>query len=239
MKRLLIIGSREFIVGTMDFTMSFAPGLSVVGLVDSATDVLEDVRQTRPDIVVLDGVADLAGAVAGLPALRAQAPDVRVVVVVDRPEHEDVARARDAGAVVCAQPLDMRTRSQGARPDPWKALQLRSVSGPSVAESVHEPSVGERAGPPVLTRREREIMGWVSSGHTNPKIARRLWVTEQTVKFHLTNIYRKLGVANRTEASHYVLRHGLVPPPDGHEPTAAAVEPTTPEPLADASVVGG
>ena len=49
-------------------------------------------------------------------------------------------------------------------------------------------------------------------GHTNGRIARELWVTEQTVKFHLSNMYRKLGVGNRTEASRYAHMHDLVPP---------------------------
>ena len=61
-----------------------------------------------------------------------------------------------------------------------------------------------------LTRREREILALVAEGHSNRELARMLWVTEQTVKFHLSNVYRKLDVANRTEASRWAHRHGLV-----------------------------
>jgi DNA-binding NarL/FixJ family response regulator len=61
-----------------------------------------------------------------------------------------------------------------------------------------------------LTPRELEILRAAAEGPTNAQIARQLWVTEQTVKFHLSNIYRKLGVSNRTEASRYALMHGLV-----------------------------
>ena len=53
----------------------------------------------------------------------------------------------------------------------------------------------------------------MARGLSNGAIARELWVTEQTVKFHLTNIYRKLGVANRTEAARYAYQHGLVESP--------------------------
>ena len=60
-----------------------------------------------------------------------------------------------------------------------------------------------------LTNRELEILQAVAEGHTNARIGRSLWVTEQTVKFHLSNIYRKLGVANRTEASRYALMNDL------------------------------
>ncbi len=61
-----------------------------------------------------------------------------------------------------------------------------------------------------LTRREIEILQLVAEGYSNAQLARMLWVTEQTVKFHLSNIYRKLGVANRTEASRWAQVHGLL-----------------------------
>jgi DNA-binding CsgD family transcriptional regulator len=61
-----------------------------------------------------------------------------------------------------------------------------------------------------LTRREREILALVSEGHSNRELARMMWVTEQTVKFHLSNIYRKLDVSNRTEASRWAHQHRLV-----------------------------
>jgi DNA-binding NarL/FixJ family response regulator len=61
----------------------------------------------------------------------------------------------------------------------------------------------------------------MAAGATNSSVARQLWVTEQTVKFHLSNIYRKLGVANRTEASHYAYTHGLLDPMPGRAADSA------------------
>jgi DNA-binding NarL/FixJ family response regulator len=62
-----------------------------------------------------------------------------------------------------------------------------------------------------LTKRELEVLQLVSEGHSNSALARILWVTEQTVKFHLSNIYRKLDVSNRTEASRWAQLHELLP----------------------------
>jgi DNA-binding CsgD family transcriptional regulator len=62
-----------------------------------------------------------------------------------------------------------------------------------------------------LTRRELEILRLVAEGHSNAELAKMLWVTEQTVKFHLSNIYRKLDVSNRTEASRWAQIQGLLP----------------------------
>jgi DNA-binding NarL/FixJ family response regulator len=64
-----------------------------------------------------------------------------------------------------------------------------------------------------LTPRELEVLQLVASGSSNGEIAQALWVTEQTVKFHLSNVYRKLEVGNRTEASHYAHVNGLVGAP--------------------------
>ena len=74
-----------------------------------------------------------------------------------------------------------------------------------------------------LTRRELEILTLVAEGHSNAQLARMLWVTEQTVKFHLSNIYRKLNVANRTEASRWAQLHGILPDAPGTHAQQAAV----------------
>ena len=64
---------------------------------------------------------------------------------------------------------------------------------------------------PDQTRREQEILRLVAEGHSNAKLAKMLWVTEQTVKFHLSNVYRKLGVSNRTEAARWAQVNELLP----------------------------
>jgi DNA-binding CsgD family transcriptional regulator len=61
-----------------------------------------------------------------------------------------------------------------------------------------------------VTPREAEILRLVAEGHSNADVARMLWIAEQTVKFHLSNIYRKLNVSNRTEASRWAQLHGLL-----------------------------
>ena len=62
---------------------------------------------------------------------------------------------------------------------------------------------------PDLTQRERTILTAISSGQTTSAISRELWVSEHTIKFHLTNIYRKLGVSNRAGAIRFAIEHGL------------------------------
>jgi DNA-binding NarL/FixJ family response regulator len=85
--------------------------------------------------------------------------------------------------------------------------QIRGVPSPVQAEEGARPAT---ASPSPLTAREREILTLVSEGTGNKQIGKQLWVTEQTVKFHLSNIYRKLQVSNRTEASRVAHAMGLI-----------------------------
>jgi DNA-binding CsgD family transcriptional regulator len=71
------------------------------------------------------------------------------------------------------------------------------------------PVAAEAPDTPALTERERDILSRVAAGMTTAAISRELWVSEHTIKFHLTNIYRKLGVPNRAGAVRYALDHGL------------------------------
>jgi DNA-binding CsgD family transcriptional regulator len=90
---------------------------------------------------------------------------------------------------------------------------VRQIFEPAFFLARRGPQRGSRARPnerwPGLTRREEEILSLVARGHSNRQVAKMLWVTQQTVKFHLSNIYRKLGVSNRTEASHWASLNGV------------------------------
>ena len=86
-----------------------------------------------------------------------------------------------------------------------RAKRRSGLARPTPAQT--EPAAHE------LTRRELEILRLVADGSSNGQLAKKLWVTEQTVKFHLSNIYRKLEVANRTEASRWAHLNGLLTSP--------------------------
>ena len=103
----------------------------------------------------------------------------------------------------------------------------------------------ERSAVAELTRREAEILRFVAGGRSNQDVARLLWITDHTVKFHLANIYRKLGIRNRIEASQWASKNGLTrPDADADQPrcdTDANVheprDPIRPSPSGAAAVV--
>jgi DNA-binding NarL/FixJ family response regulator len=213
MKRLLIIGSHTFTVDAIRFAMQHTTGISLFGVMDSNAEIGPALREANPDVVLVDGLTEGNCALQTLPEIRRETEDALVLLAVADTEVADTARVVEPGVVVCMWPGPARQSS--APQDASSAGEVRFLRQAQSVDAEHP------AARSPLTTRELETLRWVVEGHTNAWIARKLWVTEQTVKFHLTNIYRKLGVANRTEASHYALVNDLIPRP-GHRLSAAA-----------------
>jgi DNA-binding NarL/FixJ family response regulator len=141
--------------------------------------------------------------------IKAEADQVVVIVLTMTTDPQWLDLLFDAGATGAI--------SKATHPAALATLVRETVNGNVVhvhqtARPVCEPRSGELgSAQPSLTSRELEVLQLVAGGATNGEIARTLWVTEQTVKFHLSNVYRKLDVGNRTEASHYAHVTGLVP----------------------------
>jgi DNA-binding NarL/FixJ family response regulator len=189
-------------------------GVEVVGKTTSPAEALALVEAHRPDLVVVEtrtADPELPG-LTFIREVRARVPALKIVVLAMSADPEDVAAAFEAGAtayvVKTAHADDIATTVRQAFEhsvffNGGGAVALR----PAGAADGNGHSNGDDAG---LTRREREILSLVAEGRSNSQLARMLWVTEQTVKFHLSNIYRKLDVSNRTEASAWAHRHQLV-----------------------------
>jgi DNA-binding NarL/FixJ family response regulator len=151
------------------------------------------------DVLLADGELTSLGWVKAITG-RSQPPKVIVLSASDEPGDIDAAFAAGASAYVVKRgnPADVVA---AARQLSERSLYLTGLERPKAA------SHGEEFG---LTKREVEILRLAADGLTNNQIATRLWVTAQTVKFHLANAYRKLGVGNRTEAGRLAQTHGLL-----------------------------
>ena len=172
---------------------------------------LELIAAHRPDVFVtgvemgdagMDGIECIARA-------RELVPTLRGVVLSAHTEPAYIDRALDAGAVAyvfkSAHPDDLASAVRQAFQHSVYFAGARPAPSPA-----NTASADTRQGSD-LTRREREILQLVAEGHSNAKLAKMLWVTEQTVKFHLSNVYRKLEVSNRTEAARWAQLNGLLP----------------------------
>ena len=183
-------------------------GIEVVGRTTDAEEALALIGEHRPDVFIA-GTDARTDQVACIRRAKQQQPDLKTVVMSDSADSEAIEAAFAAGAsMYCVKTAEHDDLASAIR-----QVFERSIYMAHGGE--HEPSPRpEVVVEPVeheLTRRELEILRLVAEGHSNSQLARMLWVTDQTVKFHLSNIYRKLEVANRTEASRWAQLHGLLP----------------------------
>jgi DNA-binding NarL/FixJ family response regulator len=188
--------------------------VTVVGGAVETERALELVVHHAPDLLISE-LQDSSGGMAGLKLIqlaRQRVPTLRVVVIGASHDPADIDMAFDAGALAyvlkTAQPTDVAATIRQTFDHSVFLAKQQHVNGNGYVPHI-EPDVVEDDDVG-LTRREREILALVSEGHSNRELAQMIWVTEQTVKFHLSNIYRKLDVSNRTEASRWAHTHALV-----------------------------
>jgi DNA-binding NarL/FixJ family response regulator len=203
-------------------------GVATIGTASVPADGIELIAALQPEILVTDldfGAGGPEGAEFVKDALTAHS-DLKVVVLTTQGDLSTVSAAMAAGAAVYAV--------KSVRPDDLAAAIRQTfehsiyLAPVNITDASENGRVKETVVPPMetlrppmptlrridvpddtarlLTKRENEILHLVADGLPNAEIARRLWVTEQTVKFHLSNIYRKLGVSNRTQASQWIHR---------------------------------
>ena len=181
-----------------------AADFEIVHEVSVGSHVVPAVRETKPDIVLLDLRMPELDGLACLERLRKHDPAIAVVILSSYSDPEQIETARRAGArgyvVKTVEPVDLanvlRTALSGTSFTVWGADAER---GPA-------PAMGATA----LSERETAVLEAVARGLSNREIGRQLWISEQTVKFHLRNVYRKLGISSRTEAARYAYRTGRV-----------------------------
>jgi DNA-binding NarL/FixJ family response regulator len=203
MKRLLIVADHTLVVQAIRLALRQTAGFQVVGFVDGRQEIRGALAESRPDVVLVDDMQNPDHPLERLREVAEHCPDAKAMLLTVRTEDEWLGEAFDAGAEAAI--------SKSVHPVALGTLLREIVHGRVIHRPRRVKSPVEAADCP-LTSRELEILSLASQGMTNGRIARELWVTEQTVKFHLSNTYRKLGVANRTEASRYAHMNDLVVP---------------------------
>jgi DNA-binding NarL/FixJ family response regulator len=198
MKRLLIVADNSLVVQAIRLALRQTAGFQVVGCLNGRTPVRARLAELRPDVVLIDDMGDAQSTLDRVAEAQEEAPEAKLIVLSLEMRDERLDELFAAGAETVL--------SKSIHPVALGTL-LRETARENIAQRRRSRS---QELPFPLTPRETEILTMAANGDTNGHIARDLWITEQTVKFHLSNAYRKLGVRNRTEATRYVLLH---PPP--------------------------
>jgi DNA-binding NarL/FixJ family response regulator len=202
--RLVIVAEHRMTADAIRRTLRHAPACQVVGYVDARRACGLPIANSGADVVVLDDSGRPEITLRRIRELRAAAPTAKLILLTRRTERDWLADAAVAGIDAAITGAD-QLESVG--------MLVREVVAGNVFHAFEPAPVAVQSsdrGADVLTPRELEILRLVANGASNGRVAAELWVTEQTVKFHLSNVYQKLGVANRTEASRFAHVNGLL-----------------------------
>ncbi|MBE6477892.1 MAG: response regulator transcription factor [Propionibacteriaceae bacterium] len=190
--------------------------MTVIGEASNGLEVLETVGSTEPDVVILDLEMPVMNGARAAKLLRERHPDLKIVMLTVHDENELLTEAVRAGAdgylLKDLEPAELLQMIRGVMAD-QSPLSPKLVSGLlnqlRVGLDVQKVIVPEPDTAHGLSRRELEIMTLVSKGMSNREIATHLTITEGTVKNHVHNALRKLGMSNRSQAAAYIIRNGL------------------------------
>ena len=199
--RVLIADDHGLILQAIRRALEPADDIEIVAEARRGSQVLPLVHQESPDLCLLDVRMPEMDGLTCVDRIRSSAPGTRVVLLSAASDaaSADVALARGADAYV-AKSVDPLQLPEALR---------RAHRGESFRLGVTDAAVEDDRSDLGLTERELTILQAVARGLSNGAISSELWITEQTVKFHLTNVYRKLGVSSRTEAARYAFSRGI------------------------------
>jgi DNA-binding NarL/FixJ family response regulator len=201
--RVLLVDDHPAFRSGMRFLLGRLEGIEIVGEAGNGNEAIAAAAAAQPDVVVMDLLMPGMSGIDATARIVADSPHVAVLVVSMSEEDESVFAAMRAGA--------RGYLVKGAEADEIE----RAVRGVAHGEAVFGPAVARRvleffaapAPPPVpavpfpeLSDREREVLGLVADGRTNPEIARMLFLSPKTVRNHVSNIFTKLQVADRAHA---------------------------------------
>ncbi|HEV3231022.1 MAG TPA: response regulator transcription factor [Candidatus Dormibacteraeota bacterium] len=203
--RVVLVDDHAVVRQGLRAFLRLQPDIAIAGEADGGPAAVEVVTREHPDVVLMDLVMPAGDGVGAIRRLREIAPATRVLVLSSYVDDAQVFAAIDAGAA---------------------GYMLKDVEPEALAEAIREvhrgrpalhPDVASRlmhraSAPPgsALTARERDVLRLIAEGFANKEIGRRLFISEKTVKTHVSNILQKLDVADRTQAALAAVRGRLV-----------------------------
>jgi DNA-binding NarL/FixJ family response regulator len=188
------------------------PGMLVVGEAGNGRDAIDRIAvlanaDQLPDVVLMDLLMPVMDGIATTAEIKRRWPIVEVVAVTSFLEEEKIRGALEAGATgYLLKHADAGDVADAVRAAVAGEMHLDPAAAKALAAALRTP----KSAADDLTPRERDVVILIAEGGTNRQIAKRLGVTERTARTHVSNILAKLGLASRTQAAMWAVRHGLV-----------------------------
>lgn len=214
--RVLLADDQALFREGLDTLLSVHGDIEVVGQATNGQEAVDLALKLRPDVILMDMQMPVLNGIGATRRLKKSLPECRVIVLTTFTDNETIFDALRAGAVgYLLKDLDSTKLAESLR----ATARGESILDPSVAAKVVQefsrvssmvPSRDPDALPEPLSEREIELLGLIASGLSNKEIAEALFITEGTVKNHITHILGKLSVRDRTQAALKAKELGLI-----------------------------
>jgi NarL family two-component system response regulator LiaR len=209
--RVLITDDHKVVRRGLRGFLEMDPALEVVGEAANGVEAVDMARRLGPDVVLMDLLMPVMDGIEATAEIRRRIPEVEVVALTSVLEDAAVTGAIKAGAIgYLLKTTEADELCEAIKAAASGQVRLAPEAAARLMREVRTPENPPGALAEPLTERETEVLKLIARGKANKQIARELFVATSTVKTHVNNLYRKLGVSSRTQAALYAARVGLV-----------------------------
>ncbi|PTM57695.1 response regulator [Desmospora activa] len=209
MIRVLLVDDHPMVLKGLRLFLQTQKDMEIVGEASNGEGALQAVKTERPDVVLMDLSMPVMDGVEATRRIKADHPEVKVIVLTSFSDRDHVLPAIQAGAAgYQLKEIDADALAMTIRAAHLGMTQLHpEAASHLVSQTTHEPD-DERSNIQVLTPREREVLQLITAGKSNKEIAAHLSIAEKTVKTHVSSILGKLDLQDRTQAAVYAMKQG-------------------------------
>jgi len=208
--RILVVDDHAIVRKGLVAVLETEPDMVLVGEAADGGEAVEKTRQLLPDVILMDLVMPKMDGIQAIIEIKKIFPKARILVITSFAEDDKVFPAIKAGAsgylLKDSSPEDLVS---AVRQIHRGEVSLHPLIARKLISELKQEKKDAKSSAQPLTEREVEVLGLIARGFSNQEIADRLFVSETTIRFHVSNILGKLHLANRTQAVLYALREGL------------------------------
>lgn len=207
--RILIIDDHTIVRDGLQALINAEAGMQVIGVGSDGAEAVEKSRALNPDVILMDLIMPRKDGVQATTEIKKENPAARILILTSFDEDHQVFSAIKAGAMgYIMKDTSSDDLIQAIRDVYQNKPALQPAIARKLMRDIQKPA-GQMQMDSSLTEREVEILQMVAQGQTNQQIADLLFLSERTVRTHITNILAKLRLDNRTQAALYALREGI------------------------------
>jgi len=211
--RVLVVDDQQLIRDGIASMLDVQEGVVVVGTAKNGQDAIEQAVSLKPDIVLMDIHMPIMDGIEATEKLRRQLPDSQVVMLTTFDDESYIIRSLQAGACgYLLKDIPVDDLAQAVKLAHTGVYQLAPEVAGKLVGNLNIVNQSKTLEPAEidLTKRELEVLNLIARGATNREIAEQLFVSEGTVKNHVSNILNRLGLRDRMQAALFAVEHGLV-----------------------------